>query len=83
MSKSKIKVKDLKLIVRIQQDKQGFYFAQVYRPEILDDKELLYYMNCNLEIGWNTIVTECLTKWGCKHEVKSWKKKHFIEIIEM
>ena len=83
MSKSKITVKDLKLLVRIQQDKYGCYFAQVYRPEILDDKELLYYMNCNLEIGWNTVAKECLTKWGCKHAVKVWKKKHFIEIIEM
>lgn len=83
MSKSKIRVKDLKLIVRIQQDSSGFYYAQVYRPEILDSKELLYYMNCNLEIGWNTVAKECLTKWGCKHAVKVWKKKHFIEIIEM
>ena len=83
MSKSKITVKDLKLIVSIPQDKHGLDFAPVYSPEIVADKELLSYMNCNLEIGWNTIVTECLTKWGCKHEVKSWKKKHFIEIIEM
>lgn len=83
MGKSKVTVKDLKLIVRIQQDSEGYYFAQVYRPEILDDKELLYHLNCDLAIGWNTVAKGCLTKWGCKHAVKTWKEKHFIEILEM
>lgn len=82
MAKQKVKERRLKITVRIQQDNCGYYYAQVYRPEI-DDKELSQYINCNLNNGWNTIVNGCITKFGCKNAVKAWKKKHFIEILEI
>lgn len=83
MSKPKVKLDDLKITVRIQMTEGGLYYGQVYVPEIMDDKNLLYYMNCDLEPGWKTITDTCLTRWGCKRDIKSWKKRHFIEVFEM
>ena len=84
MSKPKVRLKDLKITVRIQMtSKGGFYYGQVYVPETIDDKNFLYYMNCDLEPGWNTITDTCFTKWGCKMSIRAWKKRHFIEVYEM
>lgn len=83
MSKPKVKLKDLKITVRIQKNRDGFYYGQVYMPEIIDDKNLLYYMNCSFAPGWHTITDTCFTKWGCRMDIKSWKKQHFIEVYEM
>lgn len=79
----KVKVKDLKLQVRIQKDSEGMYYGQVFKPAVVDDKNLLYYMNCDLENGWNTVSTNCATIWGCKLEIKLWKRKHFIHRFEI
>ena len=83
MNKPKVRLKDLKITVRIQRTEAGLYYGQVYVPAIVDDKNFLYYMNCNLEPGWNIITDTSLTKWGCKMNIKSWKKQHFIEVYKM
>lgn len=84
MSKPKVRLKDLKITVRIQMtNKGGLYYGQVYVPETIDDKNFLYYMNCDLQPGWNTITDIYFTKLGCKMSIRAWKKKHFIEVYEM
>lgn len=79
----KVKINDFKIQVRIQRNRNGYYYGQVFKPEIVDEKCLLYYMNCELKDGWNDITSMCYTKWGCKVELKRWKKQHFIDAFEI
>lgn len=68
---------------RIQQNKNGFYYGEVYRPPMVEDKDILNNMNCQLNVGWNTVTQGCYTKLGCKLEIKRWKKKHWIDYYDI
>lgn len=79
----KVNLKDLKIQARIIKDNSGFYLGEVFKPEMIDDKKLLNYLNANLKDGWNTVTNQCFTKMGCRQELRRWKKAHFIDTFEL
>jgi len=83
MDKNKVIIKDLKIQAKILRDNVGYYKGYVYKPEFIDDKSLLNYLNVKLEPGWNEITTGCITKAGCKYELRKWKKDHFVYTLEI
>lgn len=76
------KLKDTKVKCRLIQTHSGLYVGELYYSS--DEKDLIENFKCNaLTNGWNEITESCFTKLGCKLAIRHWKKRHYIEHIEI
>ena len=57
--------------------KEGnFWVGQVYGA-------WAYFFSLEERIGWGTVTSKCLTKFGAKIELMKWKKEHISEEFEL
>lgn len=65
---------------RVVPNNNGYYEGYVYK-EPMEEKESddNIILNVKLEPGWNKVTMRCMTRKGCRSELKNWIKSHTID----